>query len=118
MRWRRMVIPAIPAILISGSTELTKNISLVLDALREFGFGELGISVADLSTPNSVVQLGHPPARIDLLSSIDGVSFAACYAKRIVRRNDDVDLQVNCVADFRVNKLATGRLGQAELFRT
>ena len=95
-----------------------KNISLVLDALREFGFGELGISVADLSTPNSVVQLGHPPARIDLLSSIDGVSFAACYAKRIVRRNDDVDLQVNCVADFRVNKLATGRLGQAELFRT
>ena len=95
-----------------------KNISLVLDALREFGFGELGISVADLSTPNSVVQLGHPPARIDLLPSIDGVSFAACYAKRIVRRNDDVDLQVNCVADFRVNKLATGRLGQAELFRT
>ena len=35
-----------------------KNISLVLDALREFGFGDLGISVADLSAPNSVVQLG------------------------------------------------------------
>jgi hypothetical protein len=33
-----------------------KNISLVLDALREFGFGELGISVADLSAPNSVVH--------------------------------------------------------------
>ena len=49
-----------------------KNISLVLDALREFGFGDLGISVADLSSPNSVVQLGYPPARIDLPSSIVG----------------------------------------------
>ena len=87
-----------------------KNISLVLDALREFGFGELGISVADLSTPNSVVQLGYAPARIDLLSSIDGVTFAACYAKRVVKRIDEVDLPVISVADFRANKLATGRL--------
>ena len=80
----------------------------MLDALREFGFGELGISAADLSTPNSVVQLGYAPARIDLLSSIDGVGFAACYAKRVVKRIDEVDLPVISVADFRANKLATG----------
>ena len=87
-----------------------KNISLVLDALQEFGFGELGITAADLSAPNSVVQLGYPPARIDLLSSIDGVRFADCYAKRIVMQIDEVDLPVIGVADFRANKLATGRL--------
>ena len=87
-----------------------KNISLVLDALQEFGFGELGITAADLSAPNSVLQLGYPPARIDLLSSIDGVRFADCYAKRIVMQIDEVDLPVIGVADFRANKLATGRL--------
>ena len=87
-----------------------KNISLVLDALQEFGFGELGITAADLSAPNSVLQLGYPPARIDLLSSIDGVRFADCYEKRIVMQIDEVDLPVIGVADFRANKLATGRL--------
>ena len=78
--------------------------------MREFGFGEPGIPVADLSTPNSVVQLGYAPARIDLLSSIHGTSFAACYANRVVRRIDEVDLPVISVADFCANKLATGRL--------
>lgn len=87
-----------------------KNVSLVLDALQAFGFGELGISAADLSAPKSVVQLGYPPARIDLLSSIDGVTFADCYAKHIVMRTDGIDLPVISVADFRANKLATGRL--------
>jgi hypothetical protein len=57
-----------------------------------------------------VVQLGYPPARIDLLSSIDGVAFADSYAKRVVMRIDEVDLPVISVADFRANKLATGRL--------
>ncbi len=87
-----------------------KNISLVLDALREFGFGELGISAANLSAPNSVVQLGHPPARIDLLSSIDGVDFATCFAKRVIMRINDVDLPVISEADFRANIFAAGRL--------
>ncbi len=86
------------------------NASLVLEALQEFGFGELGITAADLLAPKSVVQLGYPPARIDLLSSIDGVSFADCYAGRIVMRIDEVDLPVINVADFRTNKLAAGRL--------
>ena len=87
-----------------------KNIALVLDALKAFGFGELGISAADLAAPKSVVQLGYPPARIDLLSSIDGVNFAACFAKRVVMHIDQVDLPVISVADFRANKLAVGRL--------
>ena len=57
-----------------------------MGALQEFGFGEHGISAADLAAPKSVVQLGYPPARIDLLSSIDGVNFAACFAERVVER--------------------------------
>ena len=92
---------------ISASEE---NVSRVLDALQVFGFGELGITAADLLAPKSVVQLGYPPARIDLLSSIDGVSFTDCYPRRVVMRIDEVDLPVINVADFRTNKLAAGRL--------
>ena len=87
-----------------------KNISLTLNALREFGFGEMGISAADLAAPNSVVQLGYPPARIDLLSLIDGVTFNDCYAKRVVARIDGLELPAIGAVDFRANKLAVGRL--------
>ena len=90
-----------------GSSE--RSTSLVMDALRKFGFGDLEISAADLSTPDSVVQLGYPPARIDLLSSIDGVTFAACHANQLNVRIDDVDIPVISERDFRANKLASGR---------
>ena len=40
------------------------NAQAVLAALRDFGFGELKLSVRDFTTPNMVVQLGRPPLRI------------------------------------------------------
>src|SRR5947209_5120332 len=58
------------------------NADRVLAALAQFGFGDLGVTKEDLTTPNRVIQLGYPPGRIDLLTSIDGVQFAECYARR------------------------------------
>ena len=49
-------------------------------ALSEFGFGALGIQVADLCSPGMVVQLGVAPNRIDLLTAISGVSFEEAWA--------------------------------------
>ena len=40
---------------------------------RAPGFASLGLSAADFQCENRVVQLGHPPNRIDLLTSISGV---------------------------------------------
>ena len=77
--------------------------------MREFGYGDLEISAADLSTPDSVVQRGYPPARIDLVSPIDNVAFAACHANQLNVRIDDVDIPVIFERDFRTNKLASGR---------
>ena len=86
------------------------NIARLLDALKEFGFGALDICREDLTKPESVIQLGYPPSRIDLLSSIDGVQFDHCYATRFVLNVDGLDMPVINIADFRANKLATGRL--------
>ncbi len=38
-------------------------------------FDSLNITREDLLSPDTVIQLGHPPNRIDLLTGIDGVSF-------------------------------------------
>lgn len=87
-----------------------ENARRVLRALSEFGFGALGITEADLTKPESVLQLGFPPNRIDLLTSIDGVEFTQCYARRLQITVDGLPLNFIAVDDFKINKRATGRL--------
>jgi hypothetical protein len=85
------------------------NADKLLVALHEFGFGGMDISKQDLTKPNSVIQLGYPPRRIDLLTSIDGVDFAACYQRRLVVKLGEMDLSFIALEDFKTNKRATGR---------
>ena len=53
--------------------------------------------------------MGFPPARIDLLTSIDGVSFAPCYLRRLVVDVDRLRLGFISLEDFKINKKAVGR---------
>ena len=85
------------------------NARKVLAVLNDFGMGTLGISFADLTQAGQVIQLGYPPGRIDLLTSIDGVDFAACYANRLTMTMDGVSLDFIGIEDFKKNKVATGR---------
>ncbi len=86
------------------------NAQRVLDALEALGFGALGIGSNDLTTPGRVIQLGYPPRRIDLLTSIDGVEFAPSYARRMMVPMDGLSLHFIALEDFKTNKRATGRL--------
>jgi len=58
----------------------------------------------------SVIQLGHPPRRIDLLTGIDGVAFADCWARRETLQADGLTLHLIALEDFKANKRAAGRL--------
>ncbi len=51
-----------------------ENAQLIWAALSRFGapLVDLGISREDLRSPEKVIQLGLPPHRIDLLSSVSG----------------------------------------------
>jgi hypothetical protein len=85
------------------------NITRLLRSLDDFGFGSLGLTASDFST-DTVVQLGQPPRRIDLLTAIDGVSFEDCFARREQVELAGVPLNIIGLADFKTNKRATGRL--------
>ena len=85
------------------------NVERALCALERFGFASLGLKVADFS-PESVVQLGQPPRRIDLLTTIDGVAFNDAWARREAVRVDGLVLLIIGLDDFKTNKRATGRL--------
>ena len=58
------------------------NAQALLEALDEFGFGELGLRIEDFTEPDMVIQLGYPPNRVDLLTSPTGVDFETCWSDR------------------------------------
>lgn len=86
-----------------------ENAARVLAALADFGFAGLNITAEDLVRPDNVIQLGYPPRRIDLLTSIDGVDFLPCHARRQSFLIDGVNLPIVGLDDFKANKRASGR---------
>ena len=87
-----------------------KNADRVVSALAEFGFGELGLTAGDFLRPDSVVQLGHEPQRIDILTFATGLDFAEAFKNHVLTSVGNVQVPVVSVDDLRTNKLATGRL--------
>src|SRR5689334_17449685 len=52
--------------------------------LVSFGFGSTGLKADDFMKPDRVVQLGRSPNRIDLVTSISGVTFAEAWKTRVL----------------------------------
>ena len=85
------------------------NAELILRALSQFGFGNLGISAGDFTAPGKVVQLGYEPNRIDLLTSVTGVSFDEAWESRSAGELDGIPVHFIGRAALLRNKDATGR---------
>src|SRR5690242_1218157 len=67
------------------------NADRVLRAIRRFGAPLFDLTVADLTRDGTVFQLGLPPRRIDLLTSIDGVTFEEAWPDRVTSRFGDLE---------------------------
>ncbi len=85
------------------------NAEKTVSALKEFGFTSLDISPDDFLVPGNVIQLGYPPQRIDLLTSIDGVDFGPCYEDRIEVTVDQLLIKFINLENLKKNKKASGR---------
>jgi hypothetical protein len=60
------------------------NASRVFRALGAFGAPLADLSESDLATPGIVFQIGVPPRRIDILTSLTGVTFAEAWPDRVL----------------------------------
>jgi uncharacterized nucleotidyltransferase DUF6036 len=85
------------------------NGEMIVSALREFGFGSLEITAAGFQADDRVIQLGRAPNRVDLLTRMYGVDFAAAWERRIAALLDDVPVWMISREDLIANKRATGR---------
>ena len=85
------------------------NAARVIGALVAFGFGSAGIDVSTLTTPEKIIQLGRPPNRIDLLTSITAVDFDEAWDSRVTAEIDGLTVPFVGREVLLKNKRATGR---------
>jgi len=87
----------------------SENASRVVASLEAFGFTGLGLSEDDFNQPDRVVQLGYPPYRIDILTSIDGVEFEPAWERRVILELDGISVPFIGRDDLLINKRSAGR---------
>ena len=86
-----------------------ENASKILSVFREFGMNDPGLTMELLLTPDKVVRMGFPPMRIEVLTGIDGVTFAACYLNKQTVILDQIPINIISLDDLKKNKKASGR---------
>ncbi|MCO6490009.1 MAG: nucleotidyltransferase [Phaeodactylibacter sp.] len=86
------------------------NISQLINAIEEFGFGSLELRQEDFMDPENIIQLGYEPNRIDLLVEIDGVEFESCYKNKTEIEIEGVTVNFINVNDLIKAKKTAGRL--------
>ena len=86
-----------------------KNAMKMVEALKQFGFDLPDLNKEIFLTEKKVIRMGLPPMRLEILTSIDGVRFEACFKNRVVV--DFGDFKVNFISkdDLLQNKIASGR---------
>lgn len=93
--------------LIRPDAENARKLAL---ALAEFGFGKAGLPLDDFAREGLAVHLGVPPNRIDLLTSISGLSADEAFADAIVLTVDGQDVAVISLEKLIASKERSPRL--------
>lgn len=87
----------------------TDNAQRVIRAIDKFGFGSLGLEITDFEEPDNVIQLGVPPVRIDIITSLSGVSWEEAFTGRVEGKYGDTPVYYIGREQFIMNKRAVGR---------
>jgi hypothetical protein len=79
-------------------------------ALQRFRAPLAKMRVEDFAEPDVLYQIGLPPSRIDIMTSVTGLEFEAAWPNRIMATFGDVTTPVLGLDDMRTAKRAAGRL--------
>ena len=85
------------------------NADKILNALKQFGFGSLGLKPDDFLEDGQIIQLGYPPNRIDILTTLTDLKFADCYKARVEAKIQGLQINFIDIDNLKKNKRATGR---------
>lgn len=87
-----------------------ENSKKMLNVLKDFGFASLSLSQQDFLEQENIIQLGFPPNRIDILTSVDGIQFTDSISTSSVIDVDGIAIHLIGIHKLIENKIASGRL--------
>lgn len=86
-----------------------ENATKLVQVLKDFGMESLNLTPDDFTKPDSIIQIGYPPHRIDIINEIDGVNFTEAYSSRKEVIVDEISVNFISLDDLKTNKRASGR---------
>jgi len=86
-----------------------RNAERMVAVLREFGFATPNLSAELFLRADGIIRMGIPPMRIEVMTTISGVSFDACFADRVTDSIDGVAVNLISLNHLKINKKAGGR---------
>lgn len=86
------------------------NAFKMVSVIDDFGFASSGFTAEDFVKPNLINQIGYPPLRIDILTSIDGVEFEEAYSVKLeIQLDEGTKVYYIGLDELIKNKKASGR---------
>jgi len=85
------------------------NAERLVAAIDRFGFDVPELNPDLFLEPDRVVRMGQPPLRIEILTSVSGVTFSECYPTRERDEIDEVPVFFMGLENLKENKRASGR---------
>ena len=86
-----------------------QNAAKLVDTLKEFGFDLPELTEELFLRENQIIRMGIPPMRLEITTSISGVTFEECYQARLTARIDGVQTNLISLEHLKINKKASGR---------
>ena len=86
-----------------------ENADRMVRVMKDFGFTGGDVSPKIFLSERCLIRMGVPPVRLEILTSVSGVEFGACYRDRIVDVVDGVEVSIISLQNLRKNKVASGR---------
>jgi hypothetical protein len=93
-------------VLVEPSLENGKRI---VKALSDFGFENSGLTAQDFTERGSIIQLGYEPVRVDIMTSIAGVTFDEAWGNRVTGSYGDEQVLFIGLEELIKSKEMTGR---------
>ncbi len=85
------------------------NSTKIINVFNDFGFSDFMLQPDIFLKEDQIIRIGLPPIRIEVITTISGVSFDECYSERIIGRIDGIQVNLIDLKHLKINKKASGR---------
>ncbi len=86
-----------------------QNARRIVKALSDFGISTPEVTADLFIGKRSILRMGVPPFKLEIITFVDGVDFDSCYIRRVCATLDGIEANLIGLADLRTNKIASGR---------